>query len=266
MEQENRFDAFFESFESIFQMDEELLASSSVQDMIGGSVDPVELGRSQIKEYKSRGMSYDEVAEACKDIQDFLQQSLEAFQTQAQDSEPRKAVLNLVFKGIANSVVYVLENYSRADAEIGIELTHPKAKIPTQANKGDAGWDVYAVENTTISPGETAKIDLGFKVSIPLGWQLSVRPRSGVSLNTKKRISNSPGTIDSLYRGTVGIVVDNIGNKAAIILPGDKIAQLVLEKVYTPLFFPVDDIISYDHEDRGGGFGSTDIKEEINHE
>ena len=99
-----------------------------------------------------------------------------------------------------------------------------------------------------------------------MGWQLSVRPRSGVSLNTKKRISNSPGTIDSLYRGTVGIVVDNIGNKAAIILPGDKIAQLVLEKSILHFFSLLMTLFRMITKIGGGGFGSTDIKEEINHE
>lgn len=165
---------------------------------------------------------------------------------------------------------------------IPIELCHKDAKIPTYAREGDAGMDVYALEDYRIDPGETVLIPTGIKIAIPVGYEIQVRPKSGRALKTKLRIANTPGTIDSGYRSEVGIIVENIEapikdigyhsdengipviesilhGEPYYILKGEKFAQLVLCKVYNASFNKIDDISAI-NGDRGGGFGSTGLK------
>lgn len=164
--------------------------------------------------------------------------------------------------------------------DIPIEICNSDAKIPTYARIGDAGLDVYSTEEITLGPGEKHLFKLGIKVQIPKGYELEVVPKSGISLKTGLKISNSPGTIDSGYRDEVGVIIENsepcikditydfVDNKPVItsilhgksytIEKGQKIAQLVLKEVPIANFKlvnKVDDTI-----DRGGGFGSTGIK------
>jgi len=163
------------------------------------------------------------------------------------------------------------------NVEVYIELCREGAIIPTYANIGDAGMDVYAAEEVTICPGQTVIVPTGIKLAIPVGYEIQVRPRSGISLNTPLRLSNSPGTIDAGYRGELGILITNEshlceqsaetftlstkGNKKGtyIIKKGDRIAQIVLQKVPVIKFKVVDSVDNIG-EDRGGGFGSTGVK------
>lgn len=85
---------------------------------------------------------------------------------------------------------------------------HPDAKIPQYATEMSAGFDLVAVEDVIIAPGETAKVPLGFAVQIPPGYEIQIRPRSGVTLKTKLRVNL--GTIDADYRGEIGVITDNI--------------------------------------------------------
>ncbi|WP_339308534.1 deoxyuridine 5'-triphosphate nucleotidohydrolase [Paenibacillus sp. FSL R5-0519] len=87
---------------------------------------------------------------------------------------------------------------------------HPDAKIPQYATEMAAGFDLVAVEDVIIAPGETAKVPLGFAVQIPPGYEIQIRPRSGVTFKTKLRVANSPGTVDGDYRGEVAVLIDNI--------------------------------------------------------
>jgi dUTP pyrophosphatase len=163
--------------------------------------------------------------------------------------------------------------------KIPIQLCHPDAKIPTYANIGDAGLDLYALDDYTINPGETRLIPTGIKVAIPRGYELQVRPKSGRALKTKLRVANTPGTIDAGYRDEVAVIIENVdtpikditygfdenGNiiiKSILhgspfyIEKGTKFAQLVLNETPTASFVEVQDI----HEiegDRNGGFGSS---------
>lgn len=171
--------------------------------------------------------------------------------------------------------------------QIPIELCHPDAKMPEYANTGDAGMDIFALEDVTINPGETKLIPTGIKVAIPFGYELQVRPKSGRALKTKMRVANTPGTIDSGYRDEIGVIIDNIeppikdityepvldekgkikylnitsleyGNPMYI-NKGEKFAQLVLSEVPKAAFYEVENILNYDG-DRGGGFGSSGLK------
>lgn len=171
---------------------------------------------------------------------------------------------------------------------IPIELSE-MAQIPTYFYDGDSGMDVRAIEDIDIAPGETKLIDTGIKVAIPKGYEIQVRAKSGRSLKTKLRMGNSIGTIDSNYRGSIGIIAENIEPKindidyeaiwdelGAIdhlkiksitygssihIAKGEKIAQLVLCKVEKANFVQVDNINDIPSDGRAdGGFGSTGDK------
>jgi dUTP pyrophosphatase len=85
-----------------------------------------------------------------------------------------------------------------------------EAKVPTYARAGDAGLDVYAIEEMDIKPGETIIAKTGIKVVVPRGYELQVRPKSGRSAKSKLRVANAPGTIDSGYRDEIGIILENI--------------------------------------------------------
>lgn len=156
------------------------------------------------------------------------------------------------------------------EVEVLVELAHPDAQLPRYKNPGDAGMDVYAVEDTLIKAGETKVVKTGLKFVIPNGYELQVRPRSGLSLTTNLRIPNSPGTIDAGYRDELGIIIHNstvVNNDVVsdsfnhepgsyLIKKGDRIAQLVLATVPKALLTVVRSVAGYG-EDRGGGFGST---------
>lgn len=164
------------------------------------------------------------------------------------------------------------------EIEVYVEICREGAILPEYARPGDAGMDVYAAEDVVINPGETVVIPTGLKLAIPEGYEIQVRPRSGVSLNTPLRITNSPGTIDSGYRNELGIImtntseaagykqddvytIDSKGNKKGVynIKKGDRVAQIVLQRVPRMKFTVVDSVGSIG-TDRGGGFGSTGVR------
>ena len=151
--------------------------------------------------------------------------------------------------------VYDLMQNPRERIEVKIKVL-PGGKIPTYAHPTDAGADVYASEPTNFEPYETKIVHTALQVAIPAGYEIQIRPRSGMSLKTSFRIANAPGTIDSDYRGEIGVIMTNISNKPAAIEKGDKIAQMVIAPVPMIKWVETDNL---DETERGeGGFGSTD--------
>jgi dUTP pyrophosphatase len=140
---------------------------------------------------------------------------------------------------------------------IKIKKVVEDAIIPKYQTSGSAGFDFHTVKDVTVFPKETRLISTGLAFEIPEGYELQIRPRSSISLKTKIRISNSPATIDSDYRGLVSIIVDNISSHGSLpyeIKKGDRIAQGVICKVNQAVF--VESELS--ETERGeGGFGST---------
>lgn len=132
-----------------------------------------------------------------------------------------------------------------------------KNPLPQYARTGDAGMDVFAniEEAVVIKAGERALIPTGLKVRIPVGYEIQVRPRSGLALKKGITVLNTPGTIDAGYRNEVGVILMNHSNEDFIVNPGDKIAQIVLKKFETIEWKEVEELGGYD---RGGGFGHTD--------
>jgi len=131
----------------------------------------------------------------------------------------------------------------------------PLAKIPTFAHKGDAGADICSCEDLTIQPGERRIVRTGLKVEVPEGFELQIRPRSGLSANSPLLIPNSPGTIDSGYRGEVGVIIWNTGDIPYHIKAGDRIAQVVVNKLPDVVHIEAKELAN---SERGAnGFGST---------
>lgn len=133
------------------------------------------------------------------------------------------------------------------------EKIDENAKLPTLATDGSACYDVYALDNVLLFPGEKAKIRTGLAFECPPGWFLDIRPRGGVSFSGI-RIMNSPGTYDSDYRGEMFIFIKNEGDEYCWIKSGDRIAQFRLDRIY-PIEF-VEGKLS--ETNRGSGhLGST---------
>lgn len=170
----------------------------------------------------------------------------------------------------------------RKIAQVKIKKLHEDAVIPKYARAMDAGFDLVAVEDALIAPGQSAKVPTGLAFALPEGFELQIRPRSGISAKTKLRLSNAPGTVDAGYRGEVCVLIDNIrtpsnemgkvcldaGDKSVsvdqevdknsyLIKKGDRIAQGVIAIVPIAQFEVVDEL---DETERGaGGFGSSGI-------
>ena len=127
--------------------------------------------------------------------------------------------------------------------------------LPGYASGGAAGMDVLAAEDVSLAPGARHAVATGFAVAIPPGYEIQVRPRSGLALKHGISVPNTPGTIDSDYRGELKLILINHGAEAFAIARGDRIAQLVLAPVTRAAW---DEVAELDETTRGtGGFGST---------
>jgi dUTP pyrophosphatase len=129
--------------------------------------------------------------------------------------------------------------------------------LPSYGSEGSAGMDIRASvkEPVLLKPGEIRLISTGLAVSVPPGYEAQIRPRSGLALHNGIGMVNSPGTIDSDYRGEVGIVLINWGSVPFTINRGDRIAQMIISRVFRADLVEVDDL---DVTSRGrGGFGHT---------
>lgn len=162
--------------------------------------------------------------------------------------------------------------------KIGFKKVHPDAMLPKYAHDEDAGMDVCAVEDVELRPGKATLVSTGLIADIPTGYEIQVRPRSGLALKQNITVWNSPGTIDSNYRGTIGVIMMYLPDinrlniyetstlyskylavnaKPFVVHKGDRIAQLVVAPVTkcTPV-----EVAEVGDTDRGtGGFGSTGV-------
>lgn len=208
----------------------------------------------------------DEYERINKDIDEELGASISA-----QKRSFLKEIISMSYNAIMET-----EGVAKKTMRVPIEICDERARIPEYAHMTDAGMDVYALEDTTIAPGETKLVPLGIKIAIPVGYAVLVQPRSGLSVKTKLRIANTPGLIDSGYRGEIKVIVENIDNPIRALHPkedgsldagsieygqaytigaGERIAQLRLVEVPHIAFYKVDQL---EESDRGeGGFGSS---------
>lgn len=139
-------------------------------------------------------------------------------------------------------------------------INHSNNELPQYATPMSAGMDLRAFTNEpiTIMPGERKLVHSGINIQLPEGYELQVRPRSGLALKHGITLTNSPGTIDADYRGDVGAIVHNLGTEPFVVNNGDRICQIVA-KEYVKIEWEETD--SLDSTERGeGGFNSTGIK------
>ena len=138
-----------------------------------------------------------------------------------------------------------------------VEKTNEKAIIPFQAHQGDAGMDLFSVEETTLKPMERKLIHTGIKIQLPKDTEAQIRPRSGLALKHGITVLNTPGTIDEGYRGEIGIILINLGSEEFKVEEGMKIAQMVIKPTLT---LKVEEVVELTETTRGeNGFGSTGI-------
>ncbi len=140
--------------------------------------------------------------------------------------------------------------------EIKFQKLHSDAQVPSYAHLGDAGADVFSVAEVTLQPNARAAIPTGLAVDIPIGYEIQVRPKSGLALKHGIAVLNSPGTVDAGYRGEIQVIVINLGTEPYTFAKGQKIAQLVLKPVFQANYVEGE----LGSSDRGiGGFGSTGL-------
>ena len=140
---------------------------------------------------------------------------------------------------------------------LAFKRVHPDAVLPAYAHPSDAGMDLRSVADLEIPCGGRALVPTGLVALLPPGYEAQVRPRSGLALKHGVTVLNAPGTIDSGYRGEVGVILVNFGAAAFAVKKGDRIAQLVIAPVTQPQVVEAD---ARDATDRGaGGFGSTGV-------
>ena len=145
-----------------------------------------------------------------------------------------------------------------SEIEIKFVLLHELAEPPRYAHPGDAGADLSCVEGVTLAPGERALVPTGLAIALPEGYVGLVHPRSGLAFNHGIGIVNTPGTIDSGYRGELKICLINLDKTKTVQLPaGSRIAQLVIQKVSTAQFIQVTGLETTPRNDQG--FGSTGV-------
>jgi len=127
--------------------------------------------------------------------------------------------------------------------------------LPSYATEGSAGLDLRADASVTLGPGERALVPTGLAVALPAGYEAQVRPRSGLAVRHGVTCLNSPGTVDSDYRGELGVVLVNLGREPVTLARGERIAQLVVSPVIRA---ELREVTELPETDRGaGGFGHT---------
>ena len=144
--------------------------------------------------------------------------------------------------------------------KLKVKITKIKdnAIIPSYAHEGDAGMDLYSTEDYLIKPRERILISTGIKIALPKGYEAQVRPKSGLAINKGLTVLNTPGTIDSDYRGEIGVILINLSDEEYQIKKETKVAQVVFKKVYEAEFEEVNNLDETTRDE--GGFGSTGLK------
>lgn len=194
------------------------------------------------------------ITELDKEINEF-NKVIEEIKNDDSLSDKRKELLILLLNGSKELMLNVIQN-PREIVNVKIQKINENAILPTYAHNTDAGADIYSIEDIEIPPHTTTIVKTGLKVAIPTGYEIQIRPRSGISLKTTLRVANAPGTIDSEYRGEIGVIIENIGDITTKISQGDKIAQMLIAP--TPMIKWIE-VNELDETSRNeNGYGSTD--------
>lgn len=140
---------------------------------------------------------------------------------------------------------------------IRYQKLHPAALAPQRMSRGAAGYDLFACvdDELCIAPGTRLAVPTGIALAIPPGYEAQIRPRSGLALKLGLGVLNSPGTIDSDYRGEIRVILINLGKEAILITKHMRIAQMIISKVEEPIFQICESLDETERAD--GGFGSS---------
>ena len=142
--------------------------------------------------------------------------------------------------------------------EVKILQLDKELSLPKYETDGSAGMDLYSTKNTWIIPGQISIISTGIAISLPKGYEAQIRPRSGLAAKHGITVVNAPGTIDSDYRGEIKIILTNLSRQQHQVLRGNRIAQMVINRVEQINWLPVETGLDLEQSERGsGGFGST---------
>lgn len=139
--------------------------------------------------------------------------------------------------------------------KVRVQKLVPDAKMPQAAHEGDAAYDLYSAVDYELRPGERYAVPTGIAIEIPEGYEGQVRPRSGLAAKEGVTVLNTPGTIDSGYRGEVKTIMINLGDRPFKVSKGVRISQLAIRPVPQVEFIEVDELS--DTERGEGGFGSS---------
>jgi dUTP pyrophosphatase len=153
-----------------------------------------------------------------------------------------------------DTISYVISSVLQEKPVFTVEKMTETAKLPVKAHPTDAGWDIFSDESVVLVPNRTAKVKTGIKISSPENWEIQVRSRGSMA-SKSVIVSNSPGTIDSGYRGEICVLLLNLANYRIEISKGDKIAQLIFAPVYDISL--EEGVVNQDSDRNSNGFGST---------
>ena len=139
--------------------------------------------------------------------------------------------------------------------QVKLKKLHQDAVIPMYATKGSAGFDLHSIDSYDIKPEETVLISTGLSIELPVGYELQIRTRSSMAFKYGVIVLNSPGTVDSDYRGEIKVILKNISDRQYTMCKGDRIAQGIIQEIIQASFIEVEELNTTDRGE--GGFGST---------
>ncbi len=194
----------------------------------------------------------------------FMKEDVIKFMTDLKDEHKDSQIKVELLEKMEKATVHVIDTIILEGLEpiipIRVLPISKDARVPEYAHEGDAGMDLYTIQDQIIEAGKTVIVPTGLKVIIPQGYEIQVRPRSGMSAKTGIRIANAPGTIDSNYRGEIGVIATNTAAEDYEVKKGDRIAQIVLQKVPKMRMEVIEDTMAFNDNTTARnekGFGSS---------
>lgn len=241
----------------IIEMPEEKITEDSVEQILTTLFGSFETEKEKMMEEAVQNIkrNHENMEETLTELRELSNELLEELEYISENKKKLiQGIMNIIISFMEEAFKQAEENYNTI---VQFELIREGAQIPAYAHDTDAGADVYAPEDFVIPPHSFGvKVPVGFKMAMNSGWEMQVRPRSGMSMKTQLRIANTPGTIDADYRDEVAILFDNFSNEPYYIKTGDRIAQFVISPVYRFKGLVTESVANIGNN-RGGGFGSS---------
>lgn len=259
---EKEMESFIQGISEIINLPDDAINESNweqIEQAIRAGINPAEKKagiEEGVRQMRLQGYTHEAARAFIQDLDKELQVVMDDFKNLTTNPYKLK-IIEAIFTMLGEILNETIDAFLGYDTTVYFELIHEGAKLPEYAHETDAGADVFAPEDITIPAYRLGyKAPTGFKMALAPGWEMQVRPRSGLSYKTSLRVSNAPGTIDEGYRDEVGILFDNFSSQDYVIRKGERMAQLVVAPTYKFKAQLTDDV-SQIGENRGGGFGST---------